>query len=170
MEKRINKIIETYVIEFKDNIRKKMSNLEFDAKDKVNDLLEYIYDYERLTLVKDDFVKRKRIQNSIPVSNRCNARRANNEQCTRRRKEDSEYCGTHTKGTPNGYLNLDTCGDCNLQKIDVVAKEIDGIVYYIDEHFNIYRTEDILNGKENPQIIAKYQNQNGRTIIKEFIV
>ena len=170
MEKRINKLIETYVIEFKDNIRKKIDELYFDEKSKVNDLLEHIYDYERLSLTKDDFIKRKRIQNSIPISNRCNAKRANNEQCTRRRKSDSEYCGTHTKGTPNGYLNLDACSDCNVQKIDVVAKEIDGIVYYIDEHTNVYRTEDILNGKENPEIIAKYHNQNGKTVLGEFLV
>ena len=170
MEKRINKLIETYIIDFKDNIRKKMDELYFDEKSKVNDLLEHIYDYQRLTLTKDDFIKRKRIQNSIPISNRCNAKRANNEQCTRRRKSDSEYCGTHTKGTPNGYLNLDSCSDCNVQKIDVVAKEIDGIVYYIDEHMNVYRTEDILNGKENPEIIAKYHIQNGKTVLGEFLV
>lgn len=170
MEKRINKSIETYVVEFKDNIKKKIDNLYFEDKQKVNELLEYVYDYERLSMSKDDFIKRKRIQNSIPISNRCNARRANNEQCTRRRKSSSEYCGTHTKGTPNGFLQGDTCGDCNTQKLEVVAQEIDGIVYYIDKFSNVYRTEDILNEKENPQIIAKYEVKNGNTIIKGFLV
>jgi hypothetical protein len=170
MEKRINKVIETYIVEFKDTIRKKIDELGFDEKSKVNDLLEHVYDYQRLSLTKDDFIKRKRIQNSIPVSNRCNARRANNEQCTRRRKTDSEYCGTHTKGTPNGCLNANTCNNSNEQKLDVVAKEIDGIVYYIDEHMNVYRTEDILNSKENPEIIAKYHIENGKTILGKFLV
>lgn len=170
MEKRINKIIETYIVEFKDNIKKKIDELHIDNKEKVNELLEYVYDYQRLSMSKDDFIKRKRIQNSIPVSNRCNARRANNEQCTRRRKDGSEYCGTHTKGTPNGFLQTGTCGDCNTQKVEVIAQDIDGIVYYIDKFSNVYRTEDILNEKENPQIIAKYKEKNGKIIIPNFIV
>ncbi len=170
MEKRINKSIETYIVDFKDNVKNKIGELNIDNKEKVNELLEYIYDYERLTMSKDDFVKRKRIQNSIPVANRCNARRANNEQCTRRRKDGSEYCGTHTKGTPNGFLQLGECSDTNTQKMEVVAKEIDGIVYYIDSFSNVYRTEDILNDKENPQIIAKYEVKNGKTCIKGFII
>jgi hypothetical protein len=170
MEKRINKSIETYVVEFKDNIKKKIDELQIEDKNKVNELLEYVYDYQRLSMSKDDFIKRKRIQNSIPVSNRCNARRANNEQCTRRRKNGSEYCGTHTKGTPNGFLQLGTSGECVDQKLEVTAQEIDGIVYYIDKFSNVYRTEDILNEKKNPQIIAKSEEKNGKKMIKGFMV
>jgi len=170
MEKRVNKSIETYIVDFKDSIKKKIDELKIDDKQKVNDLLEFVYDYERLSVSKDDFVKRKRIQNSIPVENRCNARRANNEQCTRRKKDESEYCGTHSKGTPNGFLKEDACGDCKNKKLEVVAHEIDGIVYYIDTFLNAYRTEDILNETENPQIIAKCEMQNGKLVIKRFLV
>ena len=168
MEKRLNKKIETYVIKFKDETRNKLNELNFSDKDKLNELLEFIYEYERMVFSKDDLVKRKRIKNSIPVSNRCNARRANNEQCTRRRKDGSEYCGTHAKGTPNGFVQMNECGDCN-KKIEVHAEDINGIVYYIDRFENVYRTEDIFIGKENPEIIAKYVKQNGTTTIKEFI-
>lgn len=170
MEKRINKSIEKYIIDFKDNIKNKIGELHIDDNKKVNELLEFVYDYQRLSMTKDDFVKRKRIQNSIPVSNRCNARRANNEQCTRRRKTDSEYCGTHSKGTPNGFLQLDECSDCKNKKLVVSVQEIDGIVYYIDEFLNAYKTEDILNEKENPQIIAKCEIINGKTKIKNFTI
>ena len=45
MEKRINKFIETYIVEFKDNIRKKMTELDFDEKTK-----EIFSEYE-LTLI-----------------------------------------------------------------------------------------------------------------------
>ena len=69
--------------------------------------IQYVYDFERLLLVKDDFIKRKRIKNAIPVTNRCNALRANNEQCTRRRKDGCEFCGTHSKGTPHGLVAND---------------------------------------------------------------
>lgn len=170
MEKRVNKTIETYVVNFKNDVRKKIDELEIENKEKVNELLEYIYDYQRLSMSKDDFIKRKRIQNSIPVSNRCNAKRANNEQCTRRRKNGSEYCGTHTKGTPNGFLQSGVNGNVNTHKLEVVAQEIEGIVYYIDKFSNIYQTEDILNEKENPKIIAKYEEKDGIIGIKGFLV
>jgi hypothetical protein len=100
MEKRLNTQTETYVIQFKDSIKKKIASLDFSEKHKVNDLLEHIFEYQRLTFSKDDFAKRKRIQNTIPVENRCNAMKSSNERCTRRRKDGSEFCGTHTKNTP----------------------------------------------------------------------
>ena len=84
METRLNKVIETYLTTFKDSIKNKVLGLNFDNKQNVNELLEYVYDYTRLSLSKDDFIKRKRIKNTIPLLNRCNAKRANGEQCTRR--------------------------------------------------------------------------------------
>jgi len=100
MEKRINKKVETYVLEFKDNIRKKaneFSNESGPMNEEINQLIQYIYDYEHIDLKKDDFAKRKRVKNVVPFFDRCCAKRASNEQCTRRKKEGCEYCGTHTK-------------------------------------------------------------------------
>ena len=133
-------------------------------------MLQYVYDFERLLLVKDDFIKRKRIKNAIPVTNRCNALRANNEQCTRRRKIGCEYCGTHSKGTPHGAVHVDgeTEKTESTKSVDVFAKEIMGIVYYIDHNKNVYNTEDIMNSVENPKIIAKYVNVGGNITIPEF--
>ena len=170
MEKRINKKIETYVVGFKDQLKQKIQTLQFEDKQKINDLLEFIYDYERLVINKDDLIKRKRIKNSIPATNRCNAKRANNEQCTRRRKTDSEYCGTHSKGTPNGFVQLNQCGDCTVKKVELVLEEVNGIAYYIDNFQNVYRTEDILSSKENPDIIAKYKKEDNKLIIYDYIV
>jgi len=161
MERRINHKIEQFILKNKDDICNKIIEINIEDKTKAKELIEYIYEYERLVIVKDDLSKRKRIKNTIPSLNRCNARRANNEQCTRRRKEGSEYCGTHAKGTPNGFLNTAECGNCPNRKIDVVAEEINGIVYYIDSFMNIYKTEDIMSGKENPQIIGKCSKKNG---------
>jgi len=77
MEKRLNKLIENYITSFKDEIKSKTIDIDFENKQKVNELLEFVYDYDRLTLTKEDFVKRKRIKNAIPSLNRCNAKRAN---------------------------------------------------------------------------------------------
>lgn len=163
----MNKIIETYLTTFKDNIKTKLIELGVEDKNKTNELLEYVYDYDRLVLSNDDFVKRKRIKNAIPTSNRCCAKRANNEQCTRRKKKDCDFCGTHSKGTPHGLVSeYESLTD--IEKIEVFAEDIKGIVYYIDKFNNVYKTEDILQGKQNPQIIAKCIKQNDSFSIPEF--
>lgn len=172
MEKRINTRIQQYFSKFKDDIRAKLVDLQFESTPQLNDLLEHIYEYDRLVLEKDDFIKRKRVQNAIPSSNRCNAKRANGIQCTRRRKTDCEFCGTHFKGTPHGMVgeSLSDASNANNtnHKIEVVANEIKGIVYYLDKYNNVYKTEDILQGVHNPAIIAKYVKQGNQYIIPEF--
>jgi hypothetical protein len=169
MEKRINKKLETYITDFKDSIRNKINELNLDDKVAQNDLLEFVYDYQRLVLSKDDMIKRKRIKNSIPINNRCSAKRANGEQCTRRKKDDGDFCGTHVKGTPHGFLQTNgEIPEDTLHKVEVVAEEIFGIVYYIDDANNVYKTEDIMQDKPNPDIIAKYVRQNGRITVPEL--
>jgi hypothetical protein len=171
MEKRVNTTIQKYVSSFKDDIRKKMMDLGIQHTSTTNELIEYIYEYDRLVLQKDDFIKRKRVQNTIPVSNRCSAKRANGEQCTRRRKTDCEFCGTHYKGTPHGMVIFgENAPDHNVsnQKVEVFAQEIKGIVYYLDKYDNVYKTEDILQGKDNPQIIAKCVKKGNAYTIPEF--
>jgi hypothetical protein len=126
MEKNINKRIETYVSGLKNGIRTKITELDLQERQKINELLEYIFDYNRLVLTKEDFVKRKRVKNAIPTLNRCNARRANGEQCTRQRKEGCEFCGTHNKGVPHGFMT-DEGSETVLQttqKLEVIAEEI----------------------------------------------
>ena len=168
MEKRLNKKIETYVTTFKDDIRDKMNELKFAESEKTNELVEFVYDYTRLCLAKDDLIKRKRIKNSIPQMNRCSAKRASGEQCTRRRKEGFEFCGTHAKGTPHGLAQACDTNGIVLQKLEVVAEEVCGIVYYIDAFHNVYNTEDIMEGKQNPRIVAKYERCNGRFTIPDL--
>lgn len=161
MEKHINGIAEKYTTEFKDRIKTRIIDFGFDHA-KANELIEYIYEYPRLIFEKGDLSKRKRVKNAIPEMNRCNALRANGEQCTRRRKEDCEFCGTHTKGIPNGTKNPDKNAEMNAnKKMEVFAQDMNGIIYYIDHHNNVYRTEDILSGKTDPRIVAQYTIEDG---------
>ena len=170
MDKRINDQIHEYLIKFKDSIKDKIRELGLHEKDKVNDILEFINEYEKLKFDKEDFQSKKRVKNAIPLIHRCNAKRANGEQCTRKRKDGYDFCGTHTKGIPNGSIQIDT----NIQttyKIEVIVQNINGIVYYLDQENNIYRTEDILSNKENPQVVAKYiKNEDGSFHIERFLV
>ena len=164
MEKRISKKIETYVTKFKDDIRDKLMSSNVDNKELVR-VIEYIYEYPRLVVNKEDLVKRKRIKNSIPGLNRCSAKRADGDQCTRRRKDGCEFCGTHVKGTPHGLICNEMIETDSEKKVEVFAKEINGIVYHLDGFYNVYKTEDIMLNVKNPEIICKYQLIDGEYIV-----
>lgn len=164
MEKRISKKIETYVTQFKNDIRDKLMSLNVDNKEVVG-AIEYIYEYPRLVVNKEDLVKRKRIKNSIPGLNRCSAKRADGDQCTRRRKDGCEFCGTHVKGTPHGLISNELVETDSEKKVEVFAKEINGIVYHLDGFYNVYKTEDIMLNVKNPEIICKYQLIDGIYIV-----
>ena len=170
MERRINKRIESYVTNFKDDIRKKAETLGLVNDLNLSNLVQYVYDYERLSLNKEDFMKRKRVKNAVHLADRCCAKRASNEQCTRRKKEGYEYCGTHLKGTPHGICLNGDDDKPQGQKIEVWVQDIQGIVYYIDKNNNVYQAEDIIVNKVNPKIIAKYVKQGETYSIPEFIV
>ena len=163
-----------YLSKMKDDIRNKIVEFGLGETPRMNELLEYMYEYDRLCFDKDDFVKRKRVKNVVPQINRCNARRANGEQCTRKRREDCEFCGTHYKGTPHGLITQGEHkpGQDDSQedviKLDVFAEEIGGIVYYIDKTSNVYKTDDILQSKINPVVIAKWKKNGERYTIPEF--
>lgn len=168
MEKQLNRQIETYLVQFKNDIRQKIAEYDFEEKQKINDLVEFIYEYKRLQLEKEDVVKRKRVKNAIPNANRCIGKLANGNQCTRRKRKDCDFCGTHVKGIPNGCIQVDACGECNLKSLEVYAREFNGIVYYIDSSNRIYKTEDVLSEKQNPLIIGNIIQRNGMDVI-EFI-
>jgi hypothetical protein len=168
MEKRLTKKAETYITNFKDNIREKATQLGISQNPEIYQLLQYIYDYERLTFNKEDFQKRKRVKNFVPIFDRCCAKKSSNEQCTRRKKEGCEYCGTHVKGTPHGIVDNQVDNKISTQKIEVWGQDIQGIIYYIDSNNNVYKPEDIIINKINPKIIAKYVKNGEQYNIPEF--
>ena len=168
MEKRLTKKACEYIKNFKDNIKDKAEKMGLTKNEQVNQLIQYMYDHESLSFNKEDFQKRKRVKNVVPLFDRCCAMRANCEQCTRRKKNGSEYCGTHVKGTPHGIVQSQEECKNTTQKIEVYAKDIQGIVYYIDGNNNVYQTEDIIKNMINPKIIAKYVRNGEHFSIPEF--
>jgi hypothetical protein len=170
VDRKINKKIENYISELKDNIREKATQLGLTKDININSLIQYIYDYERLELTKEDFMKRKRVKNAVHLTDRCCAKRATGEQCTRRRKQDYEYCGTHLKGTPHGTCEKDLTNQTKDEghKIEVWVQDIKGISYYVDKNNNVYQTEDIFSNKSNPRVIAKYIKNGDEYSIPEF--
>jgi len=160
MERRIAKKVNDYVHNFKTDIVSKI-NENNDTCDEgvINNLINYIYQHNNFELCKEDFMKRKRVKNMVPIYERCCAKRANGQQCTRRKKDELLYCGTHSKGTPHGVVNDNETAP-TVTKIEVSAIDIKGIVYYLDNNGNVYDTGDIISNEKNPRIIANYK-KNG---------
>lgn len=169
MEKVINKSVEEYMMKYKGDIQSKVEMLKFNSDDeKVKKLLEFISGYKNLKLTKDDLKKPTRIKTIIPCCIRCSAKRVNGEQCTRRKSKIGEYCGTHSKVLPYGVFETKVDSNDIKQNLNVMAENIQGIMYYIDSYLNVYNTEDILDGKENPRIVAKAVKDNDVYTIPEF--
>jgi hypothetical protein len=172
MDTRLQKKLENYIKDLKDNIRVKAIELGLNDDNNLNPLFQYIYDYQHIEITKEDFMKRKRVKNTVHLTDRCSAKRANGEQCTRRRKNDNEYCGTHLKGTPHGICENEPINPENeeIKKIEVWVQDIKGICYYIDKNNNVYQTEDIFSNKINPRVIAKYIKNGDEYSIEKITV
>ena len=171
MENRITKKIDSHISEFKNEVKEWFNSNECDIVGKHNksDFLKFIFDFNTISLSKDDFQKRKRVKNSVPVQIRCCAKRANGEQCTRRKKNDGDYCGTHAKGTPYGEIECNVCELPSVKKIDIWVQDIKGINYFIDAENNVYNHEDVLSNKKNPLKIAQYtKDKDDKYCIPEF--
>lgn len=161
MERRISKKCETHMLKFKNDIKEWLDESELSKSKLYSAFLQYMYDYPPINLEKEDFQKRKRVKNLVPHFDRCGAKRANGDQCSRRKQSGHEHCGTHIKGTPHGEIEIETVEQKKQNKIEVYVQEIQGIHYYIDNNSNVYKTEDIASNSKNPAIIAKY-NKNSK--------
>ena len=168
MEKRINHKVSQHFTNFKNDIKSKISNYGM-TEEQLIDFLGYIYDYPHVVIEKNDFQKRKRVKNVVPYCYRCKAKRATGEQCSRRKKGDSDFCGTHIKGIPHGQISNDNNEDeTNKKTVTIWAEEIMGITYYIDSNKNVYSPEEILRNVENPKVIAKWVKQGDVYTIPEL--
>jgi hypothetical protein len=162
MEQRTNAFIEKYLQDFKSAIKAKILDLELGQKAS-SELLGFVYDYENLTITKEEMVKPR--STKCPEASRCLAKRATGEQCTRRRKDDAEFCGTHCKGAPHGQV----ASDATVQHIELFTQKINGIVYFLDQGGHVYNTEQVMSSQQNPAVIATWvKDAEGRYTIPEF--
>ena len=145
----INSQINKNVLIFKQNI---IDIITSDRGDQT--IIDQINNYIFPLLSNDHMNKKKRTKNNIPICERCEAKRASGERCSRRKRGASIYCGTHIKGTPHGKINDK---QSSLKKIETINKDINGIIYCIDKFGNVYDNEDILCGKPNPRVLTQYE-------------
>ena len=180
MERRINARIEAHSFGFKQEIAARFEAVRLkyvaaavntqcaEMQREYTAIMNFIYEADKLKLTKDDFAKRKRVKNAVPMFDRCHAKRANGEQCTRRKKEGCMCCGTHAKGTPHGMFDGLDAPSTNI-KVETWVQDIKGIMYHIDAQGNVYDPEDIVANKMNPNVIAKcVKNEHGTYSIPSF--
>jgi hypothetical protein len=165
MEVKVSKKIDTYLSKFKLDIAKQINELQLTEQHNINELMTYIWDYQNLVISTEDITRKKRVKNTVPQFERCTAKRCSGEQCTRRRKDNDEFCGTHIKGTPHGVIVKNSNEDTSYKKVSVWIQEISGISYYIDNMYNVYNMEDIIQNKTNPRVIFKWKMENDEYII-----
>jgi hypothetical protein len=158
MENRISRKVDTHLTTFKEDIKEwfNKNNSDINGDSNKNNFLQFIFDYGSVSLSKEDFTRRKRVKNTVSLQIRCCACRANGEQCTRRKKDGEDFCGTHIKGTPYGIVEQNKNDIVQVKKCEIWVQEIKGIQYFIDSNKNIYLHEDILNNKKNPSVIGSY--------------
>ena len=88
---------------------------------------------------------------------------ANGDQCSRRKKKGSEFCGTHNKACPHGIITPPQADGQNegenvvKKEIEVWLEDINGIMYWINDVDTVYHPDDIRANIENPRIIAHYE-------------
>ena len=162
MEKRLNAKTNIWTTDFKDHFAKIIQNTVGIAADDKAQLLQSLFEYPHLEFKKEDIQKRTRIKNIVPYHERCRALRANSEQCTRRKKEDEKFCGTHIKGIPHGEISDSVPNTDNIKKVQVWIQEIVGIIRHIDKDGNVYDPQDIYQNTQNPKVIAKWTKEGDK--------
>lgn len=157
-----------YFSQLKEDIQKKVVQLSFQQeKQKIQELLEYIYEYPPYPNDSNHQPSnlqppKKRVKPPVTQENRCMAKLSNGGQCSRQRLKEGQLCGSHNKVQPYGLVSLcpiilaKHAKEQDMVSHEVFAVEIQGLVYYIDQNGNVFRTEDVLNDVPNPTVIAQY--------------
>ena len=100
---------------------------------------------------------------------RCIAKRSSTEeQCSRRRKEGSDYCGTHKNSVCSvneKRMNVWLKKECK-KRISVWCEEIEGIVYTLDNNGKVYDSENMC--EENGKVIGSYVKLGEKYVIKMY--
>jgi hypothetical protein len=85
-----------------------------------------------------DRINNKYIQKKRPIkpSNFCLARKPNFEQCTRNKKNNSDFCANHQYYHPNGRIDEENTTTINYIKLKPI--ELFNTAYFIDKNNHLY--------------------------------
>ncbi|GAF79481.1 unnamed protein product [marine sediment metagenome] len=157
-ETKLNASIQQHFGDFKNKLREQIG-----IQPSPSGIMDFVDSYEFPVLVEEDYSKKRRVKNPIPFHEKCTAKAANGEQCSRRKKKGSEFCGTHNKARPHGIITPPQEDGKNegenvvKKEIEVWLEDINGIMYWINDVGTVYHPDDIRNNIENPRVIAHYE-------------
>ena len=141
--------------------------------------------------IANEVVQKKKKKNNrrvLPPNEQCMGRKSNFIQCTRKRKGNTMFCGSHIKNLPNGYIGDN--GDCfkkekkkrgrksksvidNIGNDKILTKKeyIDGKLYLVDNmnvvyHFKSIKNPDTQMYEDYPIILGLLkEGSNGNKIV-----
>ena len=135
-------------------------------------LINTIFDEKSLDNYKSDILRmglkmgiKKRNRRMLPNDLQCKGRKLDGEQCTRSRRNGSEYCLSHQKSLPHGRIDDNNYvkkikGKRGRKKksiendyISTHIEEINGTEYLVDDYDNVF-TYDL----NNSQFLGKKHN------------
>ncbi len=109
--------------------------------------------------------KKKTNRRVLPCHEQCLGRKMDFTQCTRKRKDGTEFCGSHMKNLPNGKIGDD--GSCFNKVKGKRGRKRKNIMENIGEN-DILTTKKYINGElylvDNMNVVYNF-NQNYPVII-----
>jgi hypothetical protein len=109
----------------------------------------------------------------LGINEQCLGRKMDFTQCTRKRKDDTNFCGSHIKNLPNGLIGDN--GECfNKVKKKRGRKRKDCLKAVNDDEFATTKVnidnEDYLINKRNIVFSFKEENENVYPVIEGVLV
>lgn len=104
-------------------------------------------------------IKKKRKSKKGDTDILCLARKADGQQCTRRKKDHNDFCGKHSNNLKYGRIDDEVKFSNNDNYINTTIENINGVDYLVDNN-NIVYSYDI----DNPVIIGK-KNTMGKLVL-----
>jgi len=154
MESRITTKAIEHISTIRETVLGAIADAKYNDDPNIVNLRTYVTGLAVDIFTPTDFTKKNRAKNNVPQNDLCCAKKATGEQCTRRKKTDLAYCGTHAKGQPHGIMSET---DDDAKYVEVWVQTIKGIPFHVDNNYNVYQSEDIIQNKKNPQVIARYE-------------
>jgi hypothetical protein len=109
--------------------------------------------------------KKKRNKNIKPKEDICIAKKADGMQCTRKKRDNSLYCGKHCNNQKFGSVSMeDSVTEDSEKYIMTWTEQYDGVNYLVDNN-NIVYSYDI----ENPVIIGK-KSKDGKLVLLNKVI
>lgn len=119
----------------------------------------YLISGASLVDINTETPKRKRKKNKqLQKDELCMARKADNAQCTRRRKDNMEFCGKHCNNLKFGRIDDEEKYSNNDNFIMCSTEEIDGVNYLVDGNQLVYSLDF-----EHPEILGK-KSKDGKLV------